>query len=103
MDVFAIVELIILAVLTLAFLVWFSIKAVKNKWLSALTETIDKAIGEAEKKWSEGHGEEKKKYVLDCVEKKCEELNIQYHILCKLISKLIDTIIKNHNIVIGKK
>ncbi len=103
MNVLAIVELIVLAVLALAFLVWFGIKAVKNKWLSALTETIDKTIGEAEKKWPEGHGEEKKKYVLDAVEKKCEELNIPYHILYKLISKLINTIIKDHNIVISKK
>lgn len=102
MDVLAIVELIVLSVITLAFIVWFFVKAVKNKWISALTKTIDKAICDAEKKWPEGHGEEKKEDVLKTVEKKCEELNIPYHILYKLISKLINTIIKDYNIVIGR-
>lgn len=100
MTILEIIEFSVLTVVVLSLSIYYIILAIKNKWLKELTHTIDCAIADAEKKFPAGHGEEKKKIVLDAVIKKCEELGIPYHLLQKLISKLIDKIIANYNIVV---
>ena len=86
-------ELLIVCVLV----IYYLIKIIKNKWFSKITGTIKDAIVEAENKWPEGHGDEKKSYVIESVKIKCEELGIPFELLYKLINKAIDTIISNYN------
>ena len=70
---------------------------VKNKGISKLYDTVAKAIKEAEA--SGKTGAEKKAYVLEKVEEKCQELGIPYKLFYGVIGKLIDTIIKHYNVV----
>ena len=99
MTTLEIIELVILAVLAIGLAVYYGIKIVKNKWLSQLKDTIEKAMKEAEEKWPQGHGEEKKQYVLDALKAKCEELSIPYTLLVTVFGKLIATIVEHWNIL----
>lgn len=98
MSTLELIQLIIIAVVALVFLIWFLINAIKNKWITQLIQTVDSAIKEAEEKQI-GDGNEKKKYVMNKVEKKCEELKIPYNIISKVVSKLIDITIKHYNVI----
>lgn len=102
MNKFELFKTIVLAVIVVSLLIYYIIKAIKNKWLQKLTETIEKAIVFAETKFPEGHGQEKLQIVLDAVKEKCIELNIPYSLLYKLIRNLIDKIIENYNIIAKK-
>lgn len=103
MSITEIVELCVLGFVVVAALVYFIVKAVKNKWLEKLTDTIETAMGEAEVKYTEsGSGDKKKEYVIEKVKEKCKELNIPYMILSTIISKAIDVIVKNYNTMKGK-
>lgn len=100
MSILEIIELVILAILVVGLIVYYGIKAIKNGWIKELTSTIEQAMNDAEKQFSEqGSGEKKKEYVLFKVKAKCEEIGIPYTILATLIGKLIDTIIKNYNAI----
>lgn len=92
-----VIELVAIGIAVVAFLVWFIIKTVKNKWLSGIIDTINEAIKEAES--SGKSGIEKKAYVLQKVEQKCNELKVPYKLLFGLISKLIDTTVKHYNVI----
>jgi len=98
MTTLEIIELVAIILAVVAFLVWFGINAVKNKWITALSETIKAAIKEAEA--SGKSGEEKKAYVLQKVEEKCKELGIPFKLMVGLVSKLIDTIVKHYNVMV---
>lgn len=93
-----IIELVIIATAAIALIIWFGFKAIKNKWLGSIIETINNAIKEAEE--SKKTGKEKKEYVMQKVKEKCDELKIPYTLIFSLVSKLIDTIIKHYNIMI---
>ena len=100
MTVLEIVELVILAVVVVALSIYYLVKAIKNNWLSKIADCVNKAIKEAEKKFTEsGSGCKKKEYVLDAVEKECESLGIPYSLLKKLISVLVDKIVANYNVI----
>lgn len=92
------IEGILLIIAVAAFLLYLGVMAIKNHWISQLTETIETAIKEAEK--SGKSGADKKLYVLEQVEKKCEELKIPYKLTFGLVSKLIDTIVKHYNVIV---
>ena len=95
-----IIELVVLSVVVLALVVYYSIKAIKNGWVKKLTNTIEKAIKDAEKKYpDQGSGKQKLEYVMDCVEDECVELGIPYSLLRSLIEKMINTIIAHYNVI----
>lgn len=95
-----IITLVCLVAILLAFILYFVVKAIKNKWVTKLYETLKISMKEAEEKYDSGHGDDKKKYVLDAMEKKAEELGIPWKMLVSTISKLINTIISNYNMLI---
>ena len=100
MSILEIIELVILVILVVGLVVYYGIKAIKNGWIKELTSTIEQGMNDAEKQFPEqGSGEKKKEYVLFKVKAKCEEIGIPYTILATLIGKLIDTIIKNYNVI----
>lgn len=98
MTTLEIVELVAISIAIVAILVWISVKAVKNKWLAALSETIKKAIKDAETTGKSGA--EKKAYVLQRIEEKCDELGIPFRLVVGLVSRLIDTIVKHYNVIV---
>ena len=97
MTVIEKIEFVIIIVAVVVFALWFITNALKNKWISGISETVNKAIKEAEN--SKKTGEEKKAYVLEKVKEKCVELKIPYKLLFGLVSKLIDTIVKHYNVI----
>lgn len=100
MSTLEIIELVILSVIVISLVIYYGIKAIKNGWIKELTSTIGQAMNDAEKQFPEqGSGKKKKEYVLFKVKAKCEEIGIPYTILATLIGKLIDTIIKNYNVI----
>lgn len=103
MTTLEIIQLIVIAVVVLALVIYVIVAGVKNKWFSKLAETIKVAIAEAEQKWPEGHGDEKKQYVIEAVKAKCKELGIPYEVLYKLVNKLIDTIVEHYNVISKSK
>lgn len=97
MTTLEIIELCILGGIALILIIFYSIKAIKNKWISQIIDTIEKAIKEAEE--SGKSGDEKKAYVMLQVEKKCEELGIPFRLIYTLVSTIIDKIIKDYNVI----
>lgn len=89
---------IVLAVALAGILAYTIIKGIKKSWFKKLYETIKQAIKDAEKRG--GTGVEKKAYVLEQVEKKCDELGIPYKLILGITEKLIDEIVEKHNIFI---
>ena len=103
MNKIEIIKTCLLIIIALGIIIYYIIKAIKNKWLQKLTTTIESAIVHAETKFPNGHGEEKLQFVLNTVKEKCNELGIPYSLLYKLIQKLVNTIIANYNIISKKK
>ena len=98
MSILEIIELIVIAVIVLFLLIYYGIKAIKNHWVDELVMTINDAIKFIEKQSMKGY--EKKQYVLQRVQDKCSELNIPYVFIEKLVSRLIDRIVKDHNVFV---
>ena len=99
MSKLEIIELVVLLVVVVGLAVFYLIKAIKNHWFKELLTTLENAIKEAEEKFPKGHGDEKKKFVMDAIKNKCEELGIPYIALEKLINKIIDDYIKKYNLL----
>lgn len=100
MTTIEIIELIVLIVVVVGLSIYYLVKAIKNGWIKKLTDTIETSIKEAEEKYPEtSSGDKKKEYVIGKVKAKCNELGIPYGLLYSLISKLIDTIISNYNVI----
>lgn len=102
MGIREIIELSVLAIIVLFILIYYIVCAIKNHWIKEIQGTIEGAIRKAEDLAKSGQLDKlmKKDYVLQQVEKRCEELGIPYHLLNKLISRIIDIICKNHNIFV---
>lgn len=99
MSILEIIELTVLICCVLGLLIYILIKGIKNKWFKQIYDTLTQSMKEAEEKFKDPkQGEQKKKYVLDKVIKKCEELGIPYLLIKTLISKIIDDIVKKYNI-----
>ena len=99
MTIYQWIELILTAVIVVGAVIYYSILAIKNKWISKLYETIKTNIADAEKLYPTGQGNKKKEFVLQAVIEKCKELGIPYDLLKKLISTLIDKIVADYNII----
>ncbi len=103
-TIIKIIEFSVIALIVLILTIYYLVKAIKNKWLSKITQTINDAIAEAEKKFAEsGQGEKKKKYVLEKVANTCNELGIPFNLIYKLINKLIDKTIECYNVISKSK
>lgn len=98
-NVSSIIILVCLCVILVGFVGYILFKAIKNKWIGKLLDTLKTAMKDAEIKYPSGHGDEKKKYVLAQIEAKCKELGIPVKMIFTAISKLINTIIENYNII----
>lgn len=94
-----IIQLVCLALITIAFTVLTVAKGIKNKWISKLMDCIKESIKEAEEQWPEGHGSDKTAHVLEKVKEKCDELGIPYKMVYKLVKSLIDKIVANYNVI----
>ena len=99
MTTWEIIRLVIEVLVVVVISTYYIIKIIKNKWFSKISDCIKTAIVEAELTWPEGHGEEKKNYVIEKTKKYCEELGIPFGILYNLIIKLINTIVANYNLI----
>ena len=95
----SIIMLVCLCVILLAFVMYVIFKAVKNKWLEKLSDTLKTSIREAESQYPSGHGADKKKYVIAKIEEKCKELNIPVKMIATAVSTLINNIVANYNII----
>lgn len=93
-----IIQLIALICIAVFMVIYYFIKAIKDKWVENLTHTIETSIKYAEENYTDG--KEKLQYVLSQVKMKCQELNIPYYLLEKIIKKLIDRIIKDYNVIV---
>lgn len=91
------IELIVLGLVALVLIVYYSIKAIKNGWVQKITSTMNEAIKYAEANIT--GSKEKKEYVLQKVKEKCEELGIPYTLIESFVSKLINKIIANYNVI----
>lgn len=100
MSIVEIIELVVLCVVVLVLVVYYSIQAIKNHWIKEILNTMNEAIKYAELNIKDGPS--KKKYVLDELEKKCNELSIPFSLIRKLVSKLIDKTIADYNVIAKK-
>lgn len=95
MTTFSIIELAFIVVVAIGSGLYYSIKAIKGKWLKKITEAIKLACKEAEA--SGKTGAEKKELVLAQIEKTCTELGVPYKLMKSLVVKLINEIIAGYN------
>lgn len=92
-----IIELIVIALIVVVNVVYYSILAIKNGWVKKILATMNEAIKYAELNIS--GGEKKLEYVLTKVEEKCEELGIPFVFIRKLVKKLINKTIEGYNVI----
>ena len=92
-----IIELVVISVVVLALVIYYSIKAVKNGWIKKLTKTLNEAMYYADHNIT--GPAEKKKYVLNKVEEKCIELGIPWFLIYKVVNRLIEKVVKYHNVI----
>lgn len=92
-----IIELIVVALIVVVNVVYYSILAIKNGWVKKILATMNESIKYAELNIS--GGEKKLEYVLAKVEEKCEELGIPFVFIRKLVKKLINKTIQSYNVI----
>lgn len=88
---------IAIAVVALVVVIYLIVMGIKNGWIKKVIQTLNSSIKYAENNIK--GNVEKKKYVMDKVEEKCTELGIPWFLIRKPISKLIDRIIKDYNVI----
>lgn len=101
MTILEIIELAVLVVIILGLGIYYLIKAIKNKWLSKIYNSIKDAIVEAEA--TELKGQAKKEYVLNKVKDLCSELGIPYELIKKLVDRAVEKIIEGYNTISKSK
>lgn len=89
------IELIVIAAIIVVMSIYYLVKAIKNHWLSKISDTIIQAMRTAEA--SGKTGPEKKDYVLEQIQQLCVELGIPYAFIKKLIDRFIEKTIKSYN------
>ena len=87
----------IVAVIVLILICYYIIKAIKNGWIKKIYDQLKAVVKEAET--TQLKGEAKKAYVLEKLEKACEDLGIPYKLIKKMLSTLIDKIIEYYNTI----
>lgn len=93
-----IIELVVIIFFLVVLAIVLVVRALKEKWLSQLESTIKEGVKEAEASGKDAKG--KKEYVLEKLKNKCKELKIPYDVIVKVLSLLINTIIKHYNYLI---
>lgn len=97
METYNVIKICALLVFITICVCYYVTKAVKNNWVDKIKETLMKACKEAEEQWPEGHGNEKKFYVLNKVESLCDDLDIPFSVIKTAVLKLIEQIVSNYN------
>lgn len=92
------IEIIALGIVIIGLAIYYIIKAIKNHWLSKISEEIFKAMKEAEASGMSGVA--KKEFVIEKIQNLCVELGIPYVFIKKLIDKFIEKTIKSYNGII---
>ena len=98
MSELEIIQLCIISAIVLFLVIFYAIKAIKNKWVGKLVSSVKEACKVAEA--SGKTGSEKKEMVLKAVETKCGELGIPFKLIHTLICKLIEQIINGYNAIV---
>jgi hypothetical protein len=96
MTTLELIELIIIVAVAVIGLVWFIIKAIKNKWFSKIYGFIKEAFREAEK--TELKGKAKLEYALEYVEAACDKEGIPFKAIKKLVIVAIEKLVEGYNI-----
>lgn len=99
MSTLELIQFTVIAVIAMILIVYYLIKAIKNHWLKELAETVNSAIRYAEDTFTGEDKSKKKAYVLNQVQRKCDELGIPYTLIYNLINKLINRVIKDYNVI----
>ena len=95
------IELIAIIVLGIALGIYYTYKAIKNKWLKKITNAIKEGIAEAEK--TNANGEAKKAYVMSHVQLVCDKEGIPFELIKKLVDKTIEKFIEGYNAIAKSK
>lgn len=98
MSELEIIQLCIISASVLFLIVYYVVKAIKNKWVGKLVSSVKEACKVAEA--SGKTGPEKKEMVLKVIEARCGELGIPFKLIYTLICKLIEQIINGYNAIV---
>ena len=96
MTTLELIELIVIVAIAIVGVIWFIIKAIKNKWFSKIYKFIKEAFREAEK--TELKGKDKLEYALKYVEEACEKEGIPFKAIKKLVIIAIEKLVEGYNI-----
>lgn len=94
-------EIIFTAVIGLIALIligYYAIKIVKNNYINKVYDIIVESMKHIET--TNLSGTAKKEYVLNQVKATCKDLDIPYDFIAKLVSKVIENVIKSYNSMI---
>ena len=89
---------IVIGLVALILIGYYAIKIIKNKYVSKIYDGIVEAMKHAETLGLSGPA--KKEYVLNKVKATCKDLDIPYDFIAKLVSKVIENVIKGYNAMI---
>lgn len=88
---------IAIAVVALIIVIYLIVMGIKNGWIKKIIQTLNTSIKYAELNIT--GNVEKKNYVMEKVEEKCIELGIPWFLIKNPVSKLIEKIIANYNVI----
>lgn len=97
MSKLELIEFIALAAIVFVGLIVLLVLAIKNGWIKKITKTLNDAMYYADHNIT--GPAEKKKYVLSKVEEKCIELGIPWFLIYKVVNRLIEKVVKYHNVI----
>lgn len=95
MTTLEIIQLIIISLVALVAVIWFIIKAIKNKWFSKMYKAIKEGVREAEA--TDLKGKEKLEFALKYVEAFCDTEGIPFSFVKNLVIKAIEKLVEGYN------
>ncbi len=98
MTTLEIIFTVVIGLITLILIGYYAIKIIKNNYINKIYDGIVQAMKRAESLSLSGPA--KKEYVLNQVKATCKDLDIPYDFIAKLVSKVIENVIKGYNSMI---
>lgn len=98
MTTLEIIFTVVIGLIALILIGYYAIKIVKNNYINKIYDGIVQAMKRAESLALSGPA--KKEYVLNQVRATCKDLDIPYDFIAKLVSKVIENVIKGYNSMI---
>ena len=95
MSTLELIQLIIISLTALVAVIWFIVKAIKNKWFSKIYKAIKEGVVEAEK--TDLKGKEKLNFALKYVEDFCDKEGIPFSFVKNLVVKAIEKLVEGYN------